>query len=223
MTLPDVENLETSSGLGLEVKAAPDGRIEGYASTFDLKPDRQGHVIAAGAFARTLAEHKAEGTVPALLWMHDYRQPIGRWDELREDGKGLHVQGRLNLKTARGQEAYEHISSGDVAGLSIGFITSPGGRQSAPGGISLITEVDLVEISVVTTPANPRARITGAKSVNTKAELVTLLREAGLAKAAAARVAGGGWPALAGSGNHHEQAIQLAALIDQATARLKGL
>lgn len=207
----------------LEVRfagGAKDGAIEGYASTFGGPPDSYGDIIAPGAFHRTLADIKAEGVQPAMLWSHDPAAPIGSWHALEEDDNGLLVRGRLNLATTRGRDAYEHLKEGDVSGLSIGFLVAKDGSRSAGNGKTLLTDLDLLEISVVAFPANRRARAQ-VKNIGSKAELVDMLRESGLSKSAAARVAAGGWPALAGA--DHSKAIALAADIERATANLRNM
>jgi HK97 family phage prohead protease len=205
----------------LNVKFAPNGagEISGYASAFDGPPDSYGDVIAKGAFLRTLAGHKREGTMPAMLWSHDQSAPIGRWLDMAEDDAGLHVRGRLNLETTRGKDAYEHLKSGDIGGLSIGWLLPEGGAKKLGFGTQLITDVELVEVSVVAVPANRRARVGGIKALSKKSELIDLLREGGLPKAAAERVAAGGWPAL--SGEDHQNAIDFAAEIKRAAEQLK--
>jgi uncharacterized protein len=207
--------------VSLEIKASDGGMVEGIASPFDGRADRQGDVVQPGAFARTLREHKAEGTAPAMLWSHAIDAPIGRWSVLEERPDGLHVAGTINLKTERGREAYEHVRGGDVGGFSIGYVVPPGGRKHRGDGAFDLVEVDLVEVSIVAVPANPRAKILGVKSLGSKADAVELLREAGLSKAAAARFASGGWPALAGAPDLEAKASQLARRIADATAQLR--
>ncbi|QCP86509.1 HK97 family phage prohead protease [Cereibacter sphaeroides] len=214
-------DLRFSSSLALDVKAEGDGRIAGYASTFAGAPDRHGDIVSAGAFSRTLKEHRAEGTMPAMLWAHQLEEPIGRWLRVEEDSKGLFVSGQLNLKTARGRDAYEHVRAGDVTGFSIGFVTPENGRRYFGKGAFALDEVDLVEISVVSVPANTRARIAGVKHIGSKAEAVTFLRDAGLSKTAAQRFAAGGFPALVGDDGAEERIRKFAAQIERATLQLR--
>lgn len=217
----DPTAIRLAPALDLEVKATGDGLIEGYASTFDGKPDRAGDIVVKGAFARTLAEHCREGTTPAMLWSHRIEEPIGRWTALGEDRKGLRVAGQINLKTRRGREAFEHIAAGDAGAFSIGYLIPEGGRKYNGDGSFTLVDVDLVEVSVVAVPANPRARIAAVKSLTSKGELVDLLHDAGLAKAAAKQIANGGWPALSGD-DTQQKAARLLAAIDAATARLRS-
>lgn len=214
--------IKTSSPLEFRFVAGPSqGVLEGYASTFGGPPDSYGDVIAPGAFAKSLAAHKAAGTTPVMLWSHDLSRPVGRWLDLAEDARGLKVQGVLNLDTEAGREAFGHAKAGDLNGLSIGFRLPAGGRERRQDGSSILKEIDLAEISLVTIPANGAARITSVKSVQTRADLERALRlQCGLSRAAAAKVAAGGWPALAK--DESPEIDTLAARIKAATAELKG-
>ena len=214
-------DLRFAPALDLELKSNSNGLVEGYASTFGGKPDRQGDIVNRGAFARTLREQKAERISPAMLWSHRIEDPIGRWTDLQEDGKGLFVRGQINLNTTKGREAFEHVKAGDAAAFSIGYVIPEGGRKYNGDGSFTIVDADLLEVSIVSVPANPNARITSVKSLNSKSELVDLLRGAGLPKTAAHRIAAGGWPAL--SGADHQKAFDLAAQIEAATAKIRSL
>lgn len=204
----------------LEIKRASQaGKIQGYASTFGGEPDSYGDLIAPGAFRRSLSAHAKAGTAPLMLWAHDIATPIGRWDELREDANGLLVEGELNLASRAGQEAHALLKHRDVSGLSIGFRTHPGGRTSDSAGNSLLTSVDLLEVSIVPLPANQRARVTSVKSFATRAELIDALREIGLPKAAAKRVAAGGWNALADDGADPDEIEEIKTALRRSAAK----
>jgi hypothetical protein len=150
-------------GLPLEAKFAGggEGAIGGYASTFG-NVDFFGDIVAPGAFAKSLARHRADSTAPAMLWCHDQAEPIGRWDRLVEDDRGLSVAGVLNAAARRGPEARTLAKDGLLA-LSIGFVTITAARDKA--GHRIIAEAELLEISLVAMPANPLARITEARSL----------------------------------------------------------
>jgi len=204
----------------LAFKASRSGVLEGYASTFG-NVDQGGDVVLKGAFARTLVEHEREGTMPVMLWSHDQARPIGRWMDMHEDDFGLYVRGKLNLQTTDGKNAYEHVEAGDVQGLSIGYGVFDGEYS---GDAYLLKSIDLREVSAVAMPMNRRARIGGVKQLQSKSELVDLLREAGIAKSFAQRIAAGGWPANAGAEEiPHKSANDLAAIIDHATAQLRKI
>ncbi len=153
-----------------EVRAQPEGVITGYASVFD-GVDSYGDSIVPGAYAQTLRQHKAAGTAPVMLWSHATNLPIGKWESLAEDRRGLQVSGRLNLKTGAGRDAFEHLRAGDVSGLSIGYEVPPGGRETR-GDVSYLKSVSLHEISIVTLPADGSARVTSVKQVDERPETV---------------------------------------------------
>jgi hypothetical protein len=159
--------------------AAPDGGmaeagvISGYASLFgrvDLGRDR----VAPGAFAAALRRRRAGGI--RMLFQHDPAEVIGSWTEISEDRRGLRVCGRINLEVARGREVIALIRQGALDGLSIGFKTVHADHDRA-NGIRTIREADLWEISVVTFPMLPDARISELKRTEggqPKGEMPTL-------------------------------------------------
>lgn len=155
--------------LNVEVKFATNeaGTVSGYASVFGGEPDTYGDVIAPGAYAASLAEHKAAGTRPLLLWQHDTAEPVGVWEALEEDDHGLKVSGRLVLETTRGRDTYALLKAGALNGLSIGYRVRDFERR--PGGGRLLKQIDLIEISLVSVPAETRARLTSVKSDATAA------------------------------------------------------
>lgn len=152
---------------GLEIKADPaTGVFEGYASTFGGDPDAYGDVIVAGAFTDTLADHKAAGTSPKMLWQHDPHQPIGKWPDMSEDTKGLHVRGRLTKGVRQADEALALMQDGAVDGLSIGYRIKKYSKDE-DAGVWFLEKIDLHEISVVTIGANPSARVNSVKAART--------------------------------------------------------
>jgi len=149
----------------LSIKATgDDGSVEGYGSMFGVK-DAYDDIIAAGAFNASLAAHKAAGTMPAMLWQHDSGEPIGVWTEMVEDSKGLRIKGKLALDTVRGKEAHALLKLGALNGLSIGFVSKQWSYDRETD-IRTLTEVDLWEVSLVTFPANEKARVTNVKAVS---------------------------------------------------------
>lgn len=217
----DFADLFTAPAPDLELKASGDGRIEGLASPFGGDPDTYGDVVEPGAFKASLTRRKASGDLPVMLWSHNLDAPVGRWSDFEERSDGLHVRGNLNLKTAAGRDAFEHVKAGDARGLSIGYRIPEGGREYVGQGIFLLKEVDLFEVSIVTIPAASKARITELKTIGSKAEAIDMLRKCGLSRQAAARFAAGGFKALAGE-DTHEKAIKLAAALDRATKLLRN-
>jgi HK97 family phage prohead protease len=132
-------------------------RFAGYAAVFD-RPDRGGDVVRAGAFARSLK--RGAGSVP-LLWQHEAGRPIGRIDYLKEDRRGLRVIARLS-ESAAGREAAALLGEGALSGLSFGYrVREANGPSTGSGraGVRELIDVDLVEVSLVTLPMQPRARV----------------------------------------------------------------
>jgi len=170
----------------LEIKAAgDDGMVEGYGSVFGNE-DSYGDIVAPGAFVVSLAEHAAKGTAPAMLWQHKADWPVGKWTEVAEDGRGLRMRCKLNLKTSRGIEAYEHLKAGDISGMSIGFMTKAYAWDEDKS-IRTLTAVDLWEVSLVTFPANELARVQETRSADeisamTETEIERALRDAGFSR-----------------------------------------
>jgi len=171
-----------------EVKAiGEDGLVEGYASVFSVV-DYDNDVIEPGAFTKTLQERKS---IP-VLWQHNPQEPIGVTVQAREDARGLHVVGQLNLETQRGREAFSLLKQGALQGLSIGFDVV---KQIWEGSVRRIKEVRLWEWSLVTFPANPLATVTAVKGVVPYQDLPLADRDrawdADAARARVARWAGG--------------------------------
>ena len=130
--------------------------IEGYASLFGDQ-DQGGDVVQKGAYAKSLTRLIADGRQVKMLWQHDPAQPIGVWDEVREDARGLYVKGRLLDSIDRGREAAVLIAAGAIDGLSIGYRTVRAAKNEK--GRRLLTELELWEVSLVTFPMLPSARV----------------------------------------------------------------
>ena len=133
------------------------GIFEGYASLFGIA-DLGGDVVLSGAFRDSLNKRGADRV--KMLWQHDPAEPIGVWDEVREDGKGLFVKGRILTEVGRGREAAALLAAGAIDGLSIGYRTISADRDGK--GRRRLAELDLWEVSLVTFPMLPEARV-GAK------------------------------------------------------------
>jgi hypothetical protein len=138
------------------------GSFEGYASLFGAE-DQGGDVVMPGAFRASLARQGAAQI--RMLFQHDPAQPIGVWDAIREDARGLYVRGRLTLEVERASELLALMRAGALDGLSIGFRTRKAVRDAASGRRRLY-EIDLWEISIVTFPMLPGARIGAVKAAS---------------------------------------------------------
>ncbi len=136
--------------------------IEGYASLFGVE-DLAGDVVRAGAFARSLS--RGDRTIGMLL-QHAGGRTAGRWITMREDGRGLFVRGMVTAETAAGTAALVMIGEGELSGLSIGFVArnwSPRGRGRD------LKEIELREVSLVTSPMLPGARFAAAGRAGVRA------------------------------------------------------
>jgi HK97 family phage prohead protease len=177
-----------------EIKAMPDeeesGVFSGYGSIFGNK-DLGNDVVVQGAFAKSIASRGAKGV--KLLYQHKADEPIGVFDEIIEDKRGLRVKGRLAMGTQRGREVYELMKMGALDGLSIGFrVDTKGYDYDERGKRRMLKEVDLLEISAVTFPMNPRARVAQVKGADrTVREWEELLRDAANLSRSEAKVAAG--------------------------------
>jgi hypothetical protein len=143
-----------------ELKREPDedGTFEGYASVFDVV-DLGFDVVAPGAFSKSLGS----GRKVKMLWQHNQNDPIGVWDEVREDERGLYVKGRLLKEVNKGREAMALMRAGAIDSMSIGYRTVEAAPE-AGGRVRRLKEVDLFEISIVTFPMLPDAKITAVKN-----------------------------------------------------------
>lgn len=143
-------------------------------------------VVKPGAFKKTLAEHKRRGTAPAMLFQHDWDNVVGAYQEVGEDEDGLDLKGKLaaSAKTPAGADLYELVSMGALTGLSIGFRPMKV-KLDEKAKTREILEVELHEVSLVTIPGAPSARIQDVKSADPtriKRRIEDALRDAGLSR-----------------------------------------
>ena len=157
-------------GTGGEIAVTDGTTISGYASVFGAT-DQGGDIVQPGAYAASLAQ----GRGVKMLWQHDPAQPIGVWDEVREDATGLWVKGRLLTDVAKGREAASLIAAKAIDGLSIGYRTLKARKDDH--GKRLLTELELWEVSLVTFPMLPQARV-GAKGDDRDAAEIRALAQA---------------------------------------------
>jgi HK97 family phage prohead protease len=177
-------------GLG-EVKFAgsdTDMSFAGYGAVFG-NVDSYGDVIAKGAFSKTLTDSKRGGNWPAMLSQHggmlgNDMTPIGVWTEMREDDHGLYVEGKL-ADTERGREAYSLLKMQPrpaLNGLSIGYRATEWSMRAKPDEPRrTLKSIDLYEVSLVTMPANPKARVSSVKNFDPR-EIEDALRDAGISR-----------------------------------------
>ena len=207
-------------------QADADGSFAGYASLFN-REDLGRDIVLPGAFRESLAARGPRGI--KLLFQHDANQPIGVWTALEEDGRGLYAQGRLMREVGKAREVMALMRAGALDGLSIGFRTVKARRDRATG-VRRLERIDLWEISIVTFPLLPEARITTTKTKPfasgppTEREFERwLTRDAGLTRSEARAVLRHGFAGLKtlrDAGERLSEEARLAALMRHATRTL---
>jgi HK97 family phage prohead protease len=166
--------LETKyCGLGGGLKLKDGAEIAGYASLFGAA-DHGGDVVQKGAYDASLKRLAKVRSGVKMLWQHDPTRPIGVWDEVREDPRGLYVRGRLLLEVQAAREAHVLLQAGAIDGLSIGYRTIR--SEKAQSGQRLLHEIELWEVSLVTFPMLPEARVQADVS-DAEADLARTLAE----------------------------------------------
>jgi HK97 family phage prohead protease len=205
--------LTKDSGLALAIKdIGDDGVIEGYGSVFG-NVDSYNEIVMPGAFTQSLVDARRKGQSIKMLWQHDSRQPIGIWEDLAEDSKGLWCKGRLligdgtpaNPGVQAAREAHVMLKAGALDGLSIGYRTIDADPHPTKPGIINLKTLGLREVSVVTFQANDRARVESVKHLLAAGQLPSVrefeefLRDAGgFSKTLAAAIASKASPHLRG-------------------------
>jgi HK97 family phage prohead protease len=147
--------------------------IEGYASRFG-QCDQGNDIVSTGAYGASLKRLIDSGRAVKMLWQHDPAQPIGIWDDVREDATGLYVKGRLLDSVARGREAAALVAAGAIDGLSIGYRTKAATKDKQ--GRRVLTELELWEVSLVTFPMLPSARVAAKGDTPLEADLREMAR-----------------------------------------------
>lgn len=179
-----------SAAFELKDAQSDSGTFEGYASVFGVT-DKGGDIVQRGAFAKSLGA----GRKVKMLWQHDPGDPIGVFDEMREDERGLFVKGRILTDIARGRDAMAMLKAGVIDSMSIGYRTI----EAEKAGMSRkLIEVDLWEVSLVTFPMNDAATVTDVKSLSTERDFERFLRDAGYSRKEATAISSHGFKGLTG-------------------------
>lgn len=235
MQFKNAGGLDHAASSLLEIKfagAESERSFSGYGAVFN-NVDSYGDTIVPGAFAETLSRAKAGGDWPAMLLQHgggflggaEDSTPIGVWTSMREDEKGLFVEGKL-ADTSRGRDIYALLKMTPrpaITGLSIGYIAKEWSVRTQPHEPKRsLKKVELIEVSLVTNPANPKARVSGVK---TDAEEIReferlIMRGAGLSRSEARLVIQSGFKSYlakrdAGDGADHQMLDGLEGLTEQ--------
>jgi HK97 family phage prohead protease len=217
--------------------ADPESGVElmtfsGYGAAFN-NIDSYGDMILPGAFADQLSRIKS-GTSewPAMLLQHggwlgtaEDEMPVGIWTELSEDGVGLRVSGKL-ADTQKGKEAYSLLKMTPrpaITGLSIGYIPIEWENRSNPEDPRRkLKKINVLEISLVTFAANPKAKVDAVKSGLSIRDVEKTLRDAGLSRTEAKALLAEGWKALPLRDAEDEMVAELAAQMQRNISTLKS-
>jgi HK97 family phage prohead protease len=145
-------------------EAATDrGEFSAIVSTYDI--DRERDQVAPGAFRKTISDWLSTGRKLPLHWNHESSPEsiIGHVNpaDMEESKAGLTVQGKVDLETDRGREAWRLLKANSV-GFSFGYLATKTHDRS--DGIRVLDEIDLFEVSIVPHPANNRTRLLAMKS-----------------------------------------------------------
>ena len=135
-----------------ETKAAKKGskslKIAGYANT--ITKDRAGDIVTAQAWAKGVENYRRN---PVLLYQHKHDVPIGRVDKITVDKKGIFVEAAVSEAAEKNQGIQTLIKDGALKSFSVGFRVKDG-KYNREDDSMMITDVELLEISVVSVPCN---------------------------------------------------------------------
>lgn len=148
-------------------------RVSGYLSSFGTK-DSDKDVIVRGAFSKSIKERGVSSTAPnkiAFLWQHEMKEPLGKFEVLQEDEKGLYFEATIS-EFELGDRVLAQYKDGTLNQHSIGFKYLPDKIEYlSDEDTFVIKEVNLFEGSVVTLGANPNTPFTGMKELTEKEQI----------------------------------------------------
>lgn len=166
----DNMQLKSLSLKASEIKFDEDGNLKfsGYASVFG-GVDSYSDQIVAGAYEETLKNRQRP---IALRWNH-YGPIIGKYTNIIEDEKGLFVEGELTKGHSVAENVAALLKHGAISGLSIGYYAK---KWEQDGDLRKLTQIELIEVSVVEEPADLGAQITDLKSCESLKDIEAVLR-----------------------------------------------
>lgn len=151
-----------------EMKAADNGTIEGYFSTYEKTPDSYGDIIEPGAFTETIKAREETGHPFPLCFNHDFSAVIGAVDSVKDTEKGPFISAHF-LDTQLAQDVRKMLQSGAIYQFSFAYdvlgARKPTEEEEKAGVTNVLTKLEVFEISVVTVPANQNAVATEVKSI----------------------------------------------------------
>ena len=151
-----------------EMKAADNGIVEGYFSTYDKTPDSYGDILEPGAFTETIKAREESGHPFPLCFNHDFSAVIGAVDSVEDTEKGPFIRAHF-LDTTQAQDVRKMLQSGAIYQFSFAYDIkgrrNPTEEEEKAGVTNVLTDLEVFEISVVTVPANQNAVATEVKSI----------------------------------------------------------
>ena len=139
-------------------------KIAGYANT--TTKDRSGDVVTAEAWAKGVENFRKN---PVMLYQHKHDCPIGRFDKITVDKKGIYVEGTVSEAAEKNFGIHTLINDGALKSFSVGFRVKDG-KYNRNDDSMLITDVELLEISVVSVPCNQESLFSVRKSFESSDE-----------------------------------------------------
>lgn len=176
----DIELKEEESKDGLL------GSFKSVASTFN-NMDLDDDVIRAGAFDNTLAKAEQTGKMPKLFKEHFRGNIPGIINDMKIDKQGLKIKGNF-IDTMMGRDTRVEVKTKAISDMSIGFIVKDFEEPGKGKVRRFINDVDLIEVSFVMFPSNPKANVISAKSIpQNERDMERLLRQMGFSQTEAKR------------------------------------
>lgn len=197
------------------------GRIEGVISSFG-GIDAYGDTIEPGAYTKSLNRLAATQRKLPVLFAHDPARPIGVWSELKQAGDGLRGIADLTMEVPDARSAHALAKAGALSGISIGFSVPPGGSRM-DGNLRVLSDIDLMEASLVTFPADPNARVSRVKALATPADFEEVFRERGLSGRQAKAAASAAWKSINHADGEDAADAAARAILNASAARIAAI
>jgi len=147
----------------IEIKSKADSsnkpfKIAGYANT--TSKDRTGDIVLSEAWVKGIENYRKN---PVLLYQHDHSKPIGKSDTVRVDKKGIFVEASVSSAAEKLHGVQSLIEDGALKSFSVGFRVKDA-DYDRPSDTFIIKDLELLEISVVSVPANQESLFSIRKS-----------------------------------------------------------
>ena len=148
-------------------RAAQNGMVAGYCSTWIREPDAAGDIVKRGAFAASIAAIEREGRTIPFMFNHDsgnIRSYIGIVTYLAEDDHGLFFEAVFD-DTEEAQRVRALVKDGRLSKFSFAYDVLDQDSVRLPDGrkVNELRMLDLKEISIVMYPANRDTSVTDVK------------------------------------------------------------